>query len=619
MKKFLLFFPFLLLISCGRQKEAADLILHNAIIYSVDSSFTVYEAMAVKDGKILELNTNEKILEGYEAKEKKDAGGKAVFPGFIDAHCHFLSYGLGLQQVDLVGTKSFEEVVQRVADFAEKNKPTKEELDKMPRSSGPQLKQLQEKWIVGRGWDQNDWREKEYPNRKKLDSLFPNTPVILKRIDGHAALANGEALRRAGIYVWTEVKGGEIEKEKREIPEIKFITLPGKKNNSKKINASSASGCLASYPGAGLTGILIDNAVDLVTGKIPPPSKEKLFGALLQAQEKCFAMGLTTVDDAGLMKYEIDAIDELQKKGDLKMRVYAMLSDSTPNYKYYLEKGPYKTERLNVRSFKFYGDGALGSRGACLLQNYSDKPGWKGFLLNTKEHYDKYAGIMDEESFQMNTHCIGDSAMRLILLTYLINPRIGFDLKGDLIEDIAFKRRWRIEHCQVIDKNDFEWMKKLSVIPSIQPTHATSDMYWAAERLGKERVKYAYAYKDLLKAAGLVALGTDFPVEDISPFKTFYAAVYRKDSKGFPEGGFQMENALTREETIKGMTIWAAYSNFEEKEKGSLEKGKFADFIILDTDLMKCAENEILKAGVLETYLNGEKVYLKKQQATVPN
>jgi predicted amidohydrolase YtcJ len=416
-------------------------------------------------------------------------------------------------------------------------------------------------WIVGRGWDQNDWDIKEYPTNEKLNSLYPNTPVFLKRIDGHAALVNETALRLAGINEKTKISGGE------------FILKDGK-----------------------LTGVLIDNAVDLVSKVIPPPSKEQIQKALLAAQKNCFAVGLTTVDDAGLLKKEIEIIDELQKKGDLKMRMYVMLSDDTLNYTHYLKTGPYKTDKLNVRSFKFYADGALGSRGACLLLEYSDKKSWKGFLLSEKKHFETYAKILAEKGFQMNTHCIGDSSDRIIAYIYAKNQ------KPD--------SRWRIEHAQVVNKNDFDLFKNIT--PSVQPTHATSDMYWAEERLGKERVKYAYAYKDLLKAAGMVALGTDFPVEDISPFKTFYAAVVRKDSKGFPENGFQIENALSREETIKGMTIWAAYSNFEEKEKGSLEPGKFADFIMLDTDLMKCKPEDILKTKVLSAYLGGRLVFEKK-------
>ncbi len=565
-----------LLLSCGfvccsSKKQEVDLIIHNAVIYTVDSSFSICEAVAIKDGKIIETGNNGQILNSYSSKETNDLRGKTIFPGFIDAHCHFVSYGLGLQQVDLVGTKSFEEVLQRVTEFK-----IQSDIPRQPKADIPLEGEMNSvEWIVGRGWDQNDWEVKEYPDNTILDSLFPNTPVILKRIDGHAALANSAALKLAGLNNTTKINGGEL------IRDVK----------------------------GNLTGLLIDNAVDLVTSKISAPTKEKIFNALLAAQENCFAVGLTTVDDAGIMKYEIDAIDELQKSGKLKMRIYAMLSDSGPNYKYYLEKGPYKTERLNVRSFKFYGDGALGSRGACMLQDYSDKPKWKGFLLNTHKHYEESAKLMFQKDFQMNTHCIGDSASRLLLYIYYLAPKVAFDKDGIIQKEVMKKMRWRIEHSQVTDKNDFKMYE--GVIPSVQPTHATSDMYWVEERLGKERVKYAYAYKDLLKAAGLLALGTDFPVEDISPFKTFYAAVFRKDSKGFPKGGFQMENALSREETIKGMTIWAAYSNFEEKEKGSLEKGKFADFIILDTDLMKCDESKILGAQVLKTYVNGEKVYSK--------
>jgi predicted amidohydrolase YtcJ len=561
---FLLFLISWFLVSCSSKKKEANLIIHNAVIYTIDSSFSVQQAMAVKDGKIIETGSNEQILNSYSAKETNDLEGKTVLPGFIDAHCHFLSYGLGLQQVDLVGTKSFEEVIQRVKDFTVK----------MDQVKNPELKP-EDNWIIGRGWDQNDWKVKEYPSKVKFDSLFPNTPLILKRIDGHAALANSAALKLAGINTKTKIEGGELIRD----------------------------------PKGNLTGVLIDNAVDLVTSKIPLPTKEKMFTALLAAQENCVALGLTTVDDAGLMKFEIDAIDELQRSGKLKMRVYAMLSDSAPNYKYYLEKGPSKTGRLNVRSFKFYADGALGSRGACLLENYSYKNNWKGFLLNTQKHFEESAKLMYQKGFQMNTHCIGDSASRLMLYIYNLAPRVAFDNTGEIQKEAMQEMRWRIEHSQVTNVNDFKLYK--GVIPSIQPTHATSDMYWAEERLGKERVRYAYAYKDLLNAAGLVALGTDFPVEDISPFKTFYAAVFRKDSKGFPKGGFQMENALTREETIKGMTIWAAYSNFEEKEKGSLEKGKFADFIILDTDLMKCEENDVLQTQVLKTFINGECVYKK--------
>jgi len=535
--------------SCSTKKEEVDLIVHNGIIYTVDSAFTIYEAMAVKDGKIVEVNSNKEILSRYESKNNTDLAGKAVFPGFIDAHCHFLGYGLGLQQVNLVGTRSFNEVVEKVVAFSNNQ-----------AADGPNANlKSKSDWLIGRGWDQNDWENKQYPTKRTLDSLFPNRPVFLTRIDGHAALANEMALKLAGINNATKISGGEILKSKNE-----------------------------------LTGILIDNAVDLVKIVVPANGKEKMEHALLSAQDNCLALGLTTIDDAGLMKNEVDIIDALQKSGKLKMRVYAMLSDSTPNYEYYLKNGPYKTERLNVCSFKFYADGALGSRGACLLYDYDDKQNWKGFLLSEQKHFEEKAKEVLAKGFQMNTHCIGDSAYKIILQAY---KKAGAKKEN----------RWRIEHAQVVDPAEMKASD--AIIPSVQPTHATSDMYWAKERLGEQRVKYAYAYKDLLTVCGLVALGTDFPVEDISPFKTFFAAVARQDAKGFPKDGFQKENALSREETLKGMTVWAAYSNFEEKEKGSLEKGKLADFIVLDTDIMKCKIEEVLTAKVISTYINGDKVF----------
>jgi len=315
------------------------------------------------------------------------------------------------------------------------------------------------------------------------------------------------------------------------------------------------------------------------------------------AQQNCFAAGLTTVDDCGLDYDVILFIDSLQKAGDLAMRVYAMLSDNKKNFDFIAAKGKIKTERLNVRSFKVYADGALGSRGACLLQPYSDKPGWSGFLLSPATHFDSVAAVIYKMGFQMCTHAIGDSGNRVILQTY------ARQLKGK--NDL----RWRIEHAQVINQNDFNLFGENNIIPSVQPTHATSDMYWAAGRLGPERIKGAYAYNDLLKQNGWLPLGTDFPVEDISPFKTFYAAVVRKDAKGFPAAGFQPENALSRQDALRGMTIWAAKANFEETEKGSIEKGKLADFIILDQDLTKTAPERILGTRVISTFINGQKVY----------
>lgn len=525
----------LALFGCS-QKEKVDLLVFNANIYMVDSDFSQVEAMAIRDGKIIEMGSNDSIIGKYQTAQSIDASGLFVYPGLIDAHCHFLGYAKGMKSVNLFGTKSFDEVLNKIVNF---NK--KEELP----------------FITGRGWDQNDWEVKEFPNKTRLDELFPETPVMITRIDGHAVLVNQAAIDYAGLKD-TILVGGLVEKNEK----------------------------------GQLTGILIDNAVDLV--EFPKMKRDVLLETINKAQKNCFAFGLTTLDDAGLDKESIELLDSLQKAGFLKMRLYAMVSDSKEYQDYYLKSGPIKTDKLNVRSFKFYADGALGSRGACLSHPYTDKPNEQGFLLSSLDHFNASAEKMAANGWQMNTHAIGDSANRAMLGIY------GKYGKG---------QRWRIEHAQVLTEADFELFKKYEVIPSVQPTHATSDMYWADERLGEQRIKDAYAYKRLLDQYGKIALGTDFPVENISTIKTFYAATIRKDVDGYPKDGFQPSDALSREEALRGMTIWAAYSNFEEGEKGSLEAGKLADFVIMDKDWMNCTDDEILDTKIVNTYIGGIKVY----------
>lgn len=545
----ILFYTMLLclLAACSASRQNVDLLVYNATIYTVDSAFSTTEAMAVKDGKIIETGTTSSLREKYSAKEELDAQGKFIYPGFIDAHAHFVSYAKGLNTVNLVGTDSWEKAIALTQQFA---------------TTHP------DGWLTGRGWDQNDWGIPEgmatpqFPDNKKLNELFPDRPVLLTRIDGHAAIANQKALELAGVKAGDVLNGGEIET----------------KNGQ-------------------LTGILIDNAVDLVSSKIPATDAAKAKQLLLDAEKNCFAVGLTTIDDCGLDYAEVLFIDSLQKKGDLKIRIYAMLSDNSNNYNAAFSKGPISTDRMTMRAFKVYADGALGSRGACLLQPYQDKPGWSGFLLSSLDHFDSVANILSKHNFQLCTHAIGDSGNRVILNIYA-KYLAG---KND--------RRWRIEHAQVVNQQDFHLFGDNNVIPSVQPTHATSDGPWADKRLGNERVKGAYAYKQLLQQNGWIPLGTDFPVEDISPFRTFYAAVVRKDAKGWPDGGYQIENALTREEALKGMTIWAARSNFEEQQKGSLEKGRVADFVLLDDDLMTADPDKLLNITVIKTYIGGEKVF----------
>ncbi|MCK5401762.1 MAG: amidohydrolase [Flavobacteriaceae bacterium] len=536
MQKLAMLLIALIVVSCSK-KEQADFIVTNANIYTVNDNFETAQAFAVKDGKFLEVGSSEDILSKYEASKVEDANGQTIVPGFIDAHCHFLGLGFNQQAVDLVGTTSFEEVVQRVIDFQNKS-----DL----------------KFISGRGWDQNDWDIKKFPSNKLLNGLFPNTPIVLTRIDGHAILCNQAALDLGNVTINSKIDGGEVVIENGE-----------------------------------LTGVLIDNAESLVLNYWPEVTNEDIVNALLAAQKICFSYGLTTVDDAGLSIDAIELVDSLQQSGDLKIRVYAMASASKKNLDYFIEKGIIKTDRLNVRSFKFYADGALGSRGAMMREPYSDKPGHYGLMVNDIATLEETAQRIANSEFQMNTHAIGDSANHAVLQTYkkALQGKPG--------------RRWRVEHAQIISPEDFDLFD--DIIPSVQPTHATSDMYWAEDRVGAERIKGGYAFKDLLNQYGKVALGTDFPVEHVSPFYTFYAAVARQDLKGYPEGGYQMENALTREETLKGMTIWAAYSNFEEHEKGSIETGKFADFIILDKNIMEVEASEIPNIKVIKTFVDGVK------------
>ena len=522
-----------LLQSC---KKSVDYIAYNGNIYTVNNDFNVASAFAVKDGKFIDVG-NDEIFSKYNTKQKIDLNGSTVLPGLIDAHCHF--YGLGLNQsvIDLTGTSSFNEILEKIA--FENNKDV----------------------IRGRGWDQNDWEIKEFPDKLKLDLAYPNTPVILERIDGHAYLVNQKALDIAGI----------------------------------DINTKSTNGTVLSKKGK-LTGVLIDGPMSIIDDAFGEISLDNKIKALISAQKICFQNGLTTVDDAGLSKEVILLIDSLQKKDLLKMRVYAMISNSEDDVDYFLENGPIKTNSLNVRSVKVYGDGALGSRGATLKEPYSDDKHNYGKLVTSYKDIKDLADKLAKANFQMNTHAIGDSTINILIDTY-----------SKVLENKT-DPRWRIEHSQIIDLNDIDGYNN-KILPSVQPTHATSDMYWAKDRVGSKRIKGAYAYKALLEKSKVIGLGTDFPVEKVNPFHTFYASISRKDLNDYPEKGFEFENALSREETLKGMTIWAAYLNFEEKEKGSIEKGKFADFIIIDRDIMKVETNKTPNTKVLKTYLSGELVY----------
>ena len=527
------------LVSCS--SNSIDSIIHNATIYTASDDYEIAEAIAIDDGVIVGIGTDEEILDRFTPRSILDAKGLPIYPGFIDSHAHFLGLGLSQNRLDLTGTLSFEEVVDKAQQF---------------RKQHPSLKA-----IVGRGWDQNDWKIKQLPNKTILDSLFPDIPVALARIDGHALLVNQVALDLANIDRVTEVEDGIIVKE-----------------------------------GDELTGILIDGPMALVNAILPSPNKGEKIEALKKAQEMCLAKGITTVSDAGLTKDDILLIDELHQQGELVIKIYAMVSISDqPSFEYFLDRGILETDRLTVRSFKVYADGSLGSRGAALKENYSDD-NHRGILGIEPDSLQMLAYRLANSGFQMNTHAIGDYANQIVLEAY----------KKALV--FSDDPRWRVEHAQVVDEVDIDYFN-YKVIPSIQPTHAVSDMDWAEDRLGEERMKNAYPYRRLLEKSGKVALGSDFPVEDISPFKTFVAAVARQDSEGNAEYGSQKSDLLTRKEALKGMTIWGAYVNFEEDRKGSLEVGKSADLVILDKDIMQKSWTEIINVRVVGTFINGDVVF----------
>ena len=443
MKKLILIsFLLSVMYSCN-QKINVDLIVTNAKIYTVDSELSLAESFAIKGGKFIDVGNSKDILSKYKTKNVIDLNGKYIYPGFIDAHAHFFGYCMTLLQADLRGTKSFDEILKVIQKHDEK---------------------FNTDWVLGSSWDQNDWEVKEFPTKEKLDELFPDKPVYLKRVDGHAAIANSKALELAGITADTKVNGGKI-----------YI-----KNNEP-------------------TGVLIDNAMSLVSKLIPEPENKTAIKALKQGEKNCFQVGLTTVADAGLYKKQVLLLDSLHKSGNMKLRIYAMLEPTEKNISHFVKNGIYKTDYLNVRSIKLYADGALGSRGASLIESYSDDPGNTGLIIEPMDFYHEMCQLAFENNYQINTHAIGDNANRLMLDIY------SEYLKG------PNDRRWRIEHSQVVHPDDVGKFGEFNIIPSIQATHCTSDMYWADERLG-DRIENAYIYKVLLNQNGWIPNVSDIPV-----------------------------------------------------------------------------------------------------------
>jgi predicted amidohydrolase YtcJ len=538
---------------------AADLVLTNGRIYTVDNARPVVTALAARSGRVIFVGSDaEARVLSSSSTRLIDLHGATVVPGIVDAHGHLLGLGYMLQSANVAGSASYQEVVDRVKARAKDVKPGV--------------------WIRGRGWDQTRWASKEFPTHELLSRTFPDNPVVLERIDGHAVLANAKAMELAHITAATaEPSGGRILK--------------------------LASGAPS--------GVFIDNAAGLIEQAIPAATREQTRNAILAAIDECNRWGLTGIHDPGVDPKTVAIYEELAKAGKYKLRNYVMLSDpgeptaavtlSNP----YLRRGPQSAlydGHLWIRAIKLYADGALGSRGAALLAPYSDDPTNSGLLVSPPAHIEAWAETALRSGFQVNVHAIGDRGNRIALDAF----------EGALRRVPRANHRFRVEHAQVISQQDIPRFAKLGVIPSMQATHQTSDMRWAESRLGPERILGAYAWRSLLNTGVVIPNGTDFPVEEVNPLLTFHAAVTRQDPENSPAGGWYPDQKMTREEALQSMTIWPAYAGFQESVLGSLTPGKYADFVVLDRDIMRVPDTEILGTRVISTWIGGKRVYEAK-------
>ncbi|HEY4129135.1 MAG TPA: amidohydrolase [Gemmatimonadaceae bacterium] len=529
---------------------SADLIVTNARIYTVDDSHPFVEALAVRDGKVQFVGSaREALLLKGPSTRVLDAGGHTVIPGMVDAHAHLFELGTFLHNIDLRDTRSYDQVVARMAERVKQMKPGQ--------------------WVEGRAWDQNKWGDTRFPTHEALTRVSPNNPVVLTRVDGHAILVNAAAMRAANITAATkDPAGGRIEHDAKGDP----------------------------------TGVFVDNAMSLIDRVIPPLSHEEMVAAALDAIKESNKFGLTGVHDPGEPRNVLDLFEELAKANNFSLRVYAMIADDSAAIDHYFQRGPQSAlydNHLWIRAIKLYADGALGSRGAALLDPYTDDPKNMGLLKSTPEHLRDVATRALQHGFQVATHAIGDRGNRIALDAY------EAALKAVPTTD----HRFRIEHVQILDHADIPRFAQLGIIPSMQAVHQTSDMYWASNRLGYARTLGAYAWRSLLNTGVIIPNGSDFPVERVSPLYSFHAAVSRQDDNNWPPGGWFPEQAMTREEALKGMTIWPAYAAFQEQILGSLTPGKLADFVILDRDIMSVPASDILGTSVLATYIGGRAVY----------
>ncbi|MFT4635866.1 MAG: putative amidohydrolase YtcJ [Arenicella sp.] len=526
-------------------------IVHNAAIYTAEKDLPKIEAFAYQGNKFVAVGSVNELQEKYPGAQNIDLDGATVVPGIIDAHGHLLGLGQSLVNVDLRGTKSKNEIIQVLKSRASSMLPGQ--------------------WLLGRGWDQNDWDVIELPTAADLDQAFADRPVWLERVDGHANWANSKAMAVATKDLsgsW-QPEGGEITRDENGNP----------------------------------SGIFVDNAVSLIQAYVPNETDEELTHALTLAMEKTASVGLTAMHDAGTSLRVWRLLEQLKQQDALDVRVYAMADGANEMLDYLCDNNAIvdPTAMLTSRSVKLYSDGALGSRGAALLSEYSDDPSNLGLLIESQETLTKHSTKAVSCGLQVNIHAIGDRGNR-VTLDVLEAANAG-------VAGANNPGRHRIEHSQVIAIEDFQRFKDLSLIASVQPTHATSDMYWAEERVGADRIKGAYAWQKFAELGIPLALGSDFPVEKPEPLLGFYAAVSRQDDKGWPAEGWYPKEKLSRQQALHGFTLGAAYSSFQEHQLGSISVGKFADFVVLSNDIMTVPDNEILNTKVLRTVINGSTVF----------
>ncbi|MCU0622744.1 MAG: amidohydrolase [Gemmatimonadaceae bacterium] len=531
----------------------ADLIVTNARIHTVDEARPRAEALVVKDGRVLFVGPSRFALAHRGTTTRVvDAAGRTIIPGMTDAHGHVVGLGQTLQSVNLVGTTSIDQVVAKVVERARAT----------PKGQ----------WIVGRGWDQNDWGDTRFPTHEVLSRAVPDHPVFLVRVDGHAAFVNAAAMRLAGVGRETkDPDGGRLERDAQGMP----------------------------------TGVLVDRAMGLVGDRIPPMSDRQVRDAILAAVQEMHRWGLTGVHDAGASAQTLAQYETLARTGAYDLRLYAMIGDDAPTLAAWYARGPLLAAgdgRLWVRSIKLYGDGALGSRGAAMLDPYSDDPHNHGLVISDAAYVERVATAALKAGFQVCTHAIGDKANRNVLDAY----------DAALRQVPVADHRFRVEHAQIVSPADLPRFAALGVIPSMQASHQTSDMYWAEQRIGSTRVLGAYAWRSLLDQGSIIPNGSDFPVEAVNPLISFHASIARQDEHNWPAGGWHAEQRMTREEALRSMTLWPAMAAFQERELGSLTAGKRADFVVLDRDLMSVPAEDVLGTRVLQTWVGGKLVYEAK-------